>query len=126
MNVKQASGKVSAPVKRPHAGEQAMQTTNLTCFLYFVKIGEPTKEDLISSHSATSWFECGSKCLENQECIAFSHLDEHGRISSHRTNCKLAKNILNVVVVNGEGAWTTYRIRSTGLVRLTICISFKP
>ena len=111
---------------RVHAGEQTIQTTNLTCFLSFMKIGEPAKEDVISSHSATSWCECGGKCLENQKCIAFSHLDEHGRISSHRTNSKLAKNLRDVVVVNGKGAWTTYRIRSTGLVRLTICISFKP
>ena len=49
MNVKQMSGKVSAPVKRPHADEQAMQTTNLTCFIHFMKIGEPAKEDLILS-----------------------------------------------------------------------------
>ena len=35
MNVKQMSRKVSAPVKRrSHAGEQAMQTTNLTCILF--------------------------------------------------------------------------------------------
>ena len=84
-----------------------------------MKIGVPVEEDVISSHAVTSWFECGNKCLENQECIAFSHLDEH---SDRGINCKLAKNTGDIVVVRGNDAWTTYGIRSNGLVRLTIRI----
>lgn len=93
---------------------------------YFMKIGEPAKEDVISSHSGTSWLECGSKCLENQECVAFSHLDENSQSSGYRINCKLAKNTRDFVIVSGDSAWTTYGIRSTGLVRLTSCVSFTP
>ena len=84
-----------------------------------MKIGEPVEEDVIASHVVTSWFECGSICLENQECTAFSHLDEH---SDHRINCKLARNTEDIVVVKRDGTWTTYGIRSNGLVRLTIRI----
>ena len=86
--------------------------------LFSANIGELPHEDVISSYSVNSWLECGGKCLENTECVTFSHLDELHSV--HHINCKIASTRSEFVII-GDETWTTYEIRSTGLVSILKC-----
>ena len=66
---------------------------------------------MISSHRVSSWFECSEKCLENEDCNAFSY-----RISSSNDiNCKIASDSSEVVThsLHNIDEWTTYERRDT-------------
>lgn len=64
---------------------------------------------MISSHRVNSWFECSEKCLDNEDCVTFSH-----RItSSDDINCKIASKLGEIVVYSPQeiDKWTTFEIR---------------
>ena len=78
-------------------------TNDLTAVLF---LGHPPEEYVISSHHVNSWFECSEICLDNEDCVTFSH-----RItSSDDINCKVASESAEEVVCSPQHTdkWTTY------------------
>ena len=82
--------------------------------------GKPLDEYVISNHYVSSWFECSSKCLDILECVAFSHLTGSTQQSRHDINCEILKSKSEFGVSRGEDeAWTTYEVRSPGVVSVS-------
>ena len=66
---------------------------------------------MISSHHFNSWFECGEKCLDNEDCVSFSHRTT----SSDDINCIIASESDEIVIKNPHevDTWTTYELRES-------------
>ena len=89
--------------------------------------GRPLEEDILSTHLVTSWIECGNKCLENKDCVTFSHIDSQ----SYDINCKINEVPHEFVVKSQndsdnddeeeEKTWKTYKLIKSG-----ICATLHP
>ena len=78
---------------------------------FILYLGQPLEEYVISSHHVDSWFECGEKCLDNEDCVSFSHRTT----SSDDINCIIASESDEIVIKNPHevDTWTTYELRES-------------
>ena len=65
-------------------------------------------EDIVSSHSVYSKFECSLKCLEEQTCVGYNY---RSKSKKHEINCQISHNTTlerdTEIVAYGE--WTFYQ-----------------
>ena len=78
---------------------------------FILYLGQPLEEYVISSHHVNSWFECSEKCLDNEDCVSFSHRTT----SSDDINCRIASESDEIVIKNPHevDTWTTYELRES-------------